>query len=79
MRYLYLLILSISAIFIHGYEFAVSDQEIFIPYIYKYQDKSLFTNDQIFNQISSSASLFYPLFGLIIDYLKIQPVFLQVT
>lgn len=75
MKYLLIFLISLAAFFMHGYQFAVSDQEIFIPYIYKYQDQSLFTNDQIFNQISAKASLFYPIFGTVTKFFDIQTVF----
>lgn len=75
-HYLIILILSLLSFFIHGYQFAASDQEIFIAYIYKYQDQELFLNDHIFNQISSSASMFYPIFGIFIGYFDIQSVFI---
>lgn len=75
-HYTIILTLSLLAFVVHGYQFAVSDQEIFIPFIYKYQDKSLFLNDQIFNQISSSASLYYPILGTFVKHLDIQSVFI---
>lgn len=56
---LIILLLSLLAIISHGYQFTVSDQEIFIPYILKAQDPSLFKNDILFDQISAQTSIFY--------------------
>jgi len=72
---LIILISSIAAIVTHGYQFAVSDQEIFIPYILKWQDPSLFQKDLLFNQPSANASLFYPVFGFLARFADLQPIF----
>lgn len=74
-HYLIILFLSISAIFIHGYQFAVSDQEIFIPYILRAQDHSLFPNDLLFEQSSAKVSAFYPLMGMITEYVNLELTF----
>lgn len=74
-HYLIILLLSILAIFIHGYQFAVSDQEIFIPYILKSQNPTLFPNDSLFNQSSAHASLFYPVIGFLTKFFDLQVVF----
>lgn len=63
------------AIIIHGYQFAVSDQEIFIPYILKSASHSLFPSDALFGQSSASLSLFYPSVGFLTKFFDIQPVF----
>src|SRR3989344_4741007 len=65
-NYIFLLLLSFTAILIHGYQFGVSDQEIFIPYILKTADPSLFQNDILFTQPSANASLFYSFFGFLV-------------
>ncbi len=74
-HYLYLLFFVIIALFIHGYQFAYSDQEIIIPYLLKSTDSELFVGDQLFNQSSSKLSLFYSVFGHYSKYLGIQNVF----
>src|SRR3989344_4198818 len=74
-KYIFLLLLSFTAILIHGYQFGVSDQEIFIPYILKTADPSLFQNDILFTQPSANASLFYSFFGFLIEYFNIELVF----
>ena len=74
-KYFLIFFFSIIAIFIHGYQFAYSDQEITIPYILKSADQSLFTQDQIFNQSSAHLSLFYPLAGFITKLLDIETIF----
>ena len=73
---LIILLLSLLALIIHGYQFAVSDQEIFIPYILKSNNPTLFQNDLLFKQNSSVASLFYPLYGFLINLINIQTLFL---
>lgn len=67
--------LSITAILTHGYQFAVSDQEIFIPYILKAADDSLFKNDLLFEQSSSFLSLFYPIYGVLNRLFDLQILF----
>lgn len=74
-KYLFLLFLSFLAILIHGYRFAFSDQEIFIPYILQAADQLLFSNDYLFNQNSAHLSLFYPLVGFLIKFIDIQTIF----
>lgn len=74
-HFIKLCIISIVAIFIHGYQFAVSDQEIFIPYILKSANPSLFQGDALFNQSSAHLSLFYPILGFFIKFIDIQTVF----
>src|SRR3989344_8385906 len=74
-HYLITLLASIAAVVTHGYQFAVSDQEIFIPYVLKLKDPTLFANDQLFNQPSAGASLFYPIFGLLAKAIDLEAVF----
>ena len=74
-KYFLIFFFSIIAIFIHGYQFAYSDQEIFIPYILRSADQSLFPQDQIFNQSSAHLSLFYPLAGFMTKLLDIETIF----
>lgn len=74
-HYLIISCLAIFSIFIHGYQFGVSDQEIFIPYILKWQDPILFKDDILFNQSSSTTSIFYPLFGFFSKFIDIQILF----
>lgn len=66
---------SIAAIFVHGYQFAVSDQEIFIPYILKSADPSLFSDDLLFKQLSADASFFYPLVGILTKFFDLEIIF----
>lgn len=70
-----LIIASLLATLFHGYQFAVSDQEIVIPYILKYADKSLFAQDMLFNQPSANLSIFYPLFGFFSKFFNIELIF----
>src|SRR3989344_6791415 len=74
-HYLIILLASIVAIASHGYQFAASDQEIFIPYILKWKDPSLFPSDLLFNQPSANASLFYPVFGFLSRFADLQAIF----
>src|SRR3989338_267531 len=74
-HYLIILLASIVAIASHGYQFAVSDQEIFIPYILRWKDPSLFQNDLLFSQPSASTSLFYPIFGIPARFIDLQTLF----
>lgn len=74
-HYLVILIIAIIAIFLHGYSFAQSDQEIFIPYIAKSADPSLFPGDRLFEQSSASASIFYPLIGFLTGFFDLQAIF----
>jgi len=74
-HYLIILLASIVAIASHGYQFAVSDQEIFIPYVLKWKDPSLFQNDLLFSQPSANASLFYPVFGIPARFIDLQTLF----
>lgn len=66
---------SLVAIFVHGYQFAVSDQEIFIPYIAKSADPSLFLGDLLFKQPSAGASIFYPVVGFLTRIFNLQVIF----
>lgn len=75
-HYLIILILAAIALFVHGYQFGVSDQHIFIPYILKAADPALFPNDILFSQPSASASLFYPIMGHLSLYFDLQLIFL---
>lgn len=76
MKHLLIIIcLSLFAVFIHGYKFAFSDQEIFIPYLLKEANPSLFPNDALFNQLSAKTSLFYPLYGQLLKFIDIQDLF----
>lgn len=72
---LLILVFSFAAILVHGYQFAVTDQAIFIPYILKISDSNLYPNDLLFQQNSSSLSLFYLLMSHLIKYFDIQAVF----
>src|SRR3990167_810543 len=74
-HYLAILVLSIIAILIHGYHFAVSDQEIFIPYILKFQNPNLFLGDILFDQSSARSSIFYPIYGYLINFVDLQVLF----
>lgn len=74
-KYLLLFLFAIVAIFIHGYQFAYSDQEIIIPYVLKSADQSLFPQDNIFSQSSAHLSLFYPLAGFLTKFISIQTIF----
>ena len=74
-HFLIILAFSLFAIFIHGYQFAVSDQEIFIPYILKAKDNSLFKYDLLFEQPSSKLSLFYPVYGVTLKFFDLQVIF----
>lgn len=72
---LLLLTFSIIAVIMHGYQFAISDQEIVIPYILKSQNPTLFPNDILFNQSSAHASLFYSFIGLLAKFFDLQAIF----
>lgn len=74
-HYLIILLLSIVAFFSHGYQFGVSDQEIFIPYILKFTDPALFKGDILFDQHSASSSFFYPFMGFLAKYVDIELLF----
>lgn len=74
-HYINLIVISLVSVFIHGYQFAVSDQEIFIPYILQSANASLFPGDALFNQSSAHLSLFYPLIGLLTNFFDIQTIF----
>lgn len=74
-HYLIILLLSLLAIISHGYQYAVSDQEIFIPYILKAQDPDLFKNDILFDQISAQTSVFYPAVATISKTLSLEITF----
>lgn len=74
-HYIKLCIFTFIAIIIHGYQFAVSDQEIFIPYILKSINPSLFPGDALFSQSSAYLSLFYPAVGFLIKFIDIQILF----
>lgn len=67
--------LALISVFIHGYKFAYSDQEIFIPYLLKVSNSSLFPNDHLFDQISANTSLFYPIYGQILKFADIETLF----
>jgi len=75
-HYLIIFLLTLLAFLIHGYFFGVNDQEIFIPYILKVADPSLFTRDLLFNQPSANTSIFYPLFGVLVKFIDIQILFI---
>ncbi|MBI3342077.1 hypothetical protein HY024_03055 [Candidatus Curtissbacteria bacterium] len=67
--------ISLVSTLIAGYNFAISDQQIFIPYILKFQDPSLFKEDSLFSQFSANASLFYQTFAFLTKYTDIQLIF----
>lgn len=76
MKHLFFIaVLSLIAIFLHGYQFAVSDQAIFIPYINKYLDNSLYPGDPLFAQSSAQTSFFYPVLAQLVKFIDIQKVF----
>lgn len=75
-RVLIIILLSLIAVIVHGYEFGVSDQEIVIPYILKASDPSLFPTDKLFQQSSAHLSVFYTIYGQLIKVVDIQLVFL---
>lgn len=66
---------SIVAIAIHGYQYAVTDQAIFIPYIHKIRDPSFFPGDILFEQSSATTSLFYYVVAQLTKFVDIQPLF----
>ena len=70
-----ILFLSILALTIHGYQFAVSDQEISIPIILKFYDNSLFQNDLLLNQSFQKTSISYGLAALLMNFAKLQTIF----
>jgi len=72
---LIILFFSLLALASHGYQFAVSDQEIFIPYILKATNDSLFKADLLFDQPSSMLSLFYPIYGALNKFFDLQILF----
>jgi len=74
-HYFFIFCLSLLAILIHGYQFAVSDQEIFIPYILKSVDNSLFPQDLLFQQPSTNLSIFYSIIGFFTRFCNIQIIF----
>lgn len=73
--YLAIVILSLLSTFISGYRFAVSDQEIFIPYILKFQDPSLFKGDILFSQFTANASFYYQIMAYITKYINMEIAF----
>lgn len=60
---------------VSGYQFGVSDQGIFIPYIYKMQDPSLFPADRLFSQFTANASFFYQIMAYMTKYFPMETVF----
>lgn len=74
-HYILIFCFSVLAIFTHGYQFGVSDQEIFIPYILKWQQPALFPDDILFSQLSSKTSIFYPVFGMLAKIIDIETLF----
>lgn len=73
--YLSVVIISLVSTLVSGYQFAVSDQEIFIPYILKFQDQSLFKDDILFSQFTANASFFYQILAFITKFVNIETVF----
>lgn len=69
------ILLSIISTLTSGYQYAVSDQEIFIPYIYKIQDSHLFNNDLLFTQFTVNASIFYQAVAVLSKCINIQTIF----
>jgi len=62
LQIIFILIVSILALFLNGYYFNVSDQYLYIPSIQKIVDPSLYKNDILFEQPSSRYTLlFYPI------------------
>lgn len=72
---LIIICLALFSVFIHGYKFAFSDQEIFIPYLLKESNPSLFPGDELFNQLSAKTSLFYPLYGFLSNFADLETLF----
>lgn len=73
--YVIVVVLSLLSTAVSGYQFAVSDQEIFIPYILKLQDSQLFPNDLLFSQFTANASLFYQIVAFLIRFIDMETVF----
>ena len=68
-------LLSFIALLIHGYYFAVTDQAIFIPYIHKIRDPSLFPGDTLFEQSSATSSFFYYVVAELAKIVDLEPLF----
>lgn len=68
-------LISALAFLIHGYQFAVTDQAIFIPYILKSHEPDLFPSDLLFSQSSAFSSLFYSVLGFLTRFADIQLIF----
>lgn len=74
-QFLVIFALSVLSLLVHGYHYAVTDQAIFIPYILKVKDPSLYLNDALFEQSSATSSIFYNIAALASKVVDIQTVF----
>lgn len=74
-RILLIILISLVAIIVHGYSYGVSDQEIIIPYILKASNPNLFPTDKLFQQSSAHLSVFYIIYGKLINVVNIQLLF----
>jgi len=68
--------ISLASTAVSGYQFATSDQEIFIPYILKLQDPQLFPNDLLFSQFTANASFFYQIMAYLAQFIDMEALFL---
>jgi len=73
--YVIIFFISLLSTVISGYQYNVSDQEIFIPYILKFQDPTLFKGDILFSQFTANASLFYQIMAIITKYVNMEVAF----
>lgn len=74
-HYFFIFLFSLLSILVHGYQFAVTDQAIFIPYIHKIRDPSLFPGDILFEQSSANTSFFYYIVAQLTKIIDIEPLF----
>lgn len=72
---LVVILISLISTFVSGYQFAVSDQEIVIPYILKLQDATLFPDDLLFSQFSADASFFYQIMAFLTKSFGMETIF----
>lgn len=76
MKHIFIILtISFSSVLLHGYHFAVTDQAIFVPYIMKFMNPSLFPGDILFDQSSAYTSYFYPIIGYLSKIIDIQAIF----
>lgn len=67
-----LAIISVAAIFIHGYSFSTGDQSTYVPQVLKRVNPNLFQNDYLSNTQEGSLSLLFPLMATIIKLFSID-------